>query len=213
MQAGLVTEGQMRKAMVIVFSLALLCGFLLMFRAGPIILWVTMISIACGVFYTAGPYPLGYLGLGDIFAFLFFGPVAVLGTYYVQTLEFDFWVAVAGVAPGLFSAAVLTVNNLRDADGDAKSGKKTLAVRFGKTFARQEYLVSMIGASAIALLLSLVWEIPLLGAVAFISAIAAMPSIYTVWTQEGKPLNQILARTGKLLLVYSILFCLAILCS
>ena len=116
-------------------------------------LFIGILSILLGILYTGGPYPLGYNGLADIFVLIFFGPVAVGGTYYVQALEINKVVLLAGLAPGLISMAILTVNNLRDIHTDAKAGKRTLAVRFGAGFARVEYLLSIVAASLVPVLL------------------------------------------------------------
>src|SRR5438874_11819410 len=109
----------------------------LIYRAGSAIAVVAAASIASGLLYTAGKKPLAYLGLGELFVFIFFGPVAVSGTYYVQTLDFNMAVLVAGCAPGLLSCAILAINNLRDVEGDLKAGKMTLAVRFGRSEERR----------------------------------------------------------------------------
>ena len=123
-QAGLVTPHAMRIAITVTFSLAVVAGAYLVWRGGWPIVAVGLLSILFGFLYTAGPYPLGYNGLGDIFVLIFFGPVAVGGTYYVQTLDINTAVLIAGLAPGLFSVAILTVNNLRDIGTDAEAGKK-----------------------------------------------------------------------------------------
>ncbi len=206
-QAGLIPPETMKRAFILVFLLAFLLGLYLVWRGGWPILALGLASILFGVLYTGGPYPLGYNGLGDIFVLIFFGPVAVGGTYYVQALEINSAVLIAGLAPGLISTALLTVNNLRDINTDRKSGKRTLVVRFGIGFARAEYLASLL----IACLLPL-WLIYLTGAHYFslltlLALIPAIPSIRRVFTLSGSPeLNRVLADTGKLLLIYSLLF-------
>jgi 1,4-dihydroxy-2-naphthoate octaprenyltransferase len=207
-QAGLVTPAQMRNAAAIAFGLAFLVGLYLVYRGGIPILVIGLLSILCGYLYTGGPYPLGYLGLGDIFVLIFFGPVAVAGTYYVQAQHFDPLPLIAGIAPGLYSVAILTVNNLRDIDGDRRSGKRTLAVRFGRTFARWEYLLSLALATlAIPLYLCVVTGGHWPALIACVTLALAVPSIRTVFTQtDGPRLNNILASTGRLLLLFSILF-------
>ena len=206
-QAGLVKPETMKIAFALAFSLAGCAGAYLTIRGGWPIVIIGVLSILCGIIYTAGPFPLGYIGLGDLFVLVFFGPVAVGGTYYVQTLAITKSVIVSGLAPGLFSVAILTVNNLRDLDGDAKVGKKTLAVRLGRSFARLEYLFSVVIASAIPGLLFLYqWKRPF-SLIALVVPFLALPSIRTVFTStDGETLNKILASTGKLLLLYSILF-------
>ena len=207
-QAGLVRPRTMLFATILVFALAFLPGAYLMLRGGWPIFAIGIVSVACGVLYTGGPYPLGYLGLGDLFVLVFFGPVAVGGTYYVQALDLPGPVLVAGLIPGLFSTAILTVNNLRDADTDVRTGKKTLAVRFGKTFARWEYLACMViaGAAIPAWLCVQAgghWA-ALAGGLALVPAIALIRNVFT--SADGDVLNETLAGTGKVLLLFSVLF-------
>ncbi len=206
-QAGLVKPQIMKNATILVFSLAILTGIFLIWRAGWPILIVGVLSILFGILYTAGPYPLGYNGLGDIFALIFFGIVAVGGTYYVQALQINGLVLLAGLSPGLFSMAILTVNNLRDIYTDRKAGKKTLAVRFGENFARMEYLISVLIACLIPIILHFLTYSHLYALAASLVFLIAIPSIKTVLKQKpGVVFNQVLATTGKLLLLYSLIF-------
>jgi 1,4-dihydroxy-2-naphthoate octaprenyltransferase len=207
-QAGLVSPRTMLIATVVVFALSFVPGAYLVYRGGWPFLAIGIVSVICGVLYTGGPYPLGYLGLGDIFVLVFFGPVAVGGTYYVQALDITPDVLIAGLMPGLFSTAILTVNNLRDADTDVHTGKRTLAVRFGKTFARLEYLLCVLTAGVV---LPVYLCIRAEGNWAALSCFAAVglsiPLIRTVFTSsDGEALNNALAGTGKVLLLFSVLF-------
>lgn len=205
---GLVAPRTMLIATILVFALAFLPGAYLVYRGGIPILLIGLVSILCGVLYTGGPYPLGYLGLGDLFVLVFFGPVAVGGAYYVQAQTLGTVPIVAGFAPGLFSVAILTVNNLRDADTDIVTGKKTLAVRLGKTFARWEYVVSLVtGALVVPLCLVLLTGQHIAALSGALVLIPAIPAIRTVFTSDGPVLNAILARTGQLLLLFTLLFC------
>jgi len=206
-QAGLVSPGAMRRAIVVAFLIASLMGVYLVTIGGWPIAFIGGASVLSGILYTAGPYPLAYIGLADIFVLIFFGPVAVAGTYYVQTLSLEPSVLVAGLGPGFFSVAILAVNNLRDVDSDGVAGKKTLAVRFGKRFARLEYLLSILVASFIPVALFgynqdhpwslLAVLVPLVGAKVIRTALTV---------PGGRVLNDVLAATGKLLLLFSILF-------
>jgi 1,4-dihydroxy-2-naphthoate octaprenyltransferase len=206
-QAGLVQPETMKRAVVLAFLLASAAGAYLVWCAGWPIAVIGVLSVACGILYTAGPYPLGYIGLGDLFVLIFFGPVAVGGTYYVQALDLNRMVLLSGVAPGLFSVAILTVNNLRDIDGDRIAGKKTLAVRFGKTFARMEYLLSVILASTTPVALYFLGKPHVYSLPAAAVLLVALPSIRKVFTSaDGAELNHVLATTGKLLLLYSLSF-------
>ena len=153
--AGMATPGMMRRAIAAVLVLTVLGGLYLVWRGGWPILVTGLISIAAGLLYTGGPRPLGYMGLGDVLVLVFFGPVAVAGTYYVQTLSVNSTVVLAGLAPGLLSVAMLVVNNLRDTKEDRRAGKKTLAVRFGRGFARFEYVAALAGACVLPLVLYL----------------------------------------------------------
>ncbi len=206
-QSGLIPPGQVKAAFIGVFALAALASIYLVARGGWPIAVLAGLAILSGIFYTAGKYPLGYLGLGDILVFIFFGPVAVAGTYYVQSLELNSAIIFAGVAPGLFSVAILTVNNLRDIDSDRKSGKNTLAVRFGRGFALSEYLFCVLGACVVPVFIYMFIEDHSLILVSSAISLAAIPTIKTVLTRaEGVALNAALASTARLLLIYSVLF-------
>ena len=209
-EAGLIKPIVMRNAFIIVFLLAFLVGLYLIYRAGWPILIIGILSIIFGILYTGGPYPLGYNGLGDIFVLIFFGPVAVGGTYYVQTLDITWPVILAGLSPGLISTALLTVNNLRDINTDRMAGKRTLAVRYGIAFTRMEYLITILIALCIVPLVLLYLEphhpYALAGIIVFLFA---LPSIKAVFLNEiNAELNEVLGRTGKILLLYSIIFSL-----
>ncbi len=203
-QAGLVTPTTMKRATAIAFTLALTSGIYLVWRGGWPIVVIGLLSILFGVLYTGGPYPLGYNGWGDIFALIFFGPVAVGGTYYVQTLDINTSVLIAGLAPGLFSVAILTVNNLRDLDNDRSAGKKTLAVRFGRTFTLIEYRLALLVACLIPLVL--VADSHRLAMAATVTIIPATFAMRKVGRVQGRELNDCLTLTGRLLLLYSLTF-------
>lgn len=208
-QAGLVSPATMRTAMLMVFALAFLPGAYLVYRGGGPILLIGLVSVLCGVLYTGGPYPLGYLGLGDLFVLVFFGPVAVAGTYYVQAQSIGAIPIIAGLIPGLFATAILTVNNLRDADGDVKTGKRTLAVRFGKTFARWEYVACLVlGGVVVPLYLCWATRGHLFSLAAILVLALAIKPTRTVFHEAGPALNDVLASTGKLQLLFTLVFCI-----
>jgi 1,4-dihydroxy-2-naphthoate octaprenyltransferase len=168
-----------------------------------------MLSILFGILYTSGPYPLGYHGFGDVFVLVFFGPVAVGGTYYVQALGITLPVLIAGISPGLISMALLTVNNLRDIKTDKQAGKKTLAVRFGEFFTRMEYLIAILIACFVPLILIFIDSEHPYSLAAISVFLFALPSIKAVFFNEiDSELNKVLARTGKILLLYSLIFSL-----
>ena len=151
---------------------------------------------------------MGYIGVADLFVLVFFGPVAVAGSYYVQTQEMRLIPLLAGLTPGLLSVAVLTVNNLRDIDQDREVGKKTLAVRFGISFARWEYLLSMVTALVIVPLCLCTIEGGRWGAL--VGCVMVFPALRTTQTvfreRNGAVLNACLATTAKILLGFSLLF-------
>lgn len=205
-QAGLATSKQTAVATIIVFALAFLAGLYLVDRGGLPIVAIGLASILCGILYTAGPLALGYIGIADLFVLVFFGPVALAGTYYVQSLEISTPIILAGIPFGMISTAILTVNNLRDVRTDSKSDKRTLAVRFGRGFARIEYLIMLVGAALWAVIMAVVYgKIYLLAVLIFLPL--SIPTIKTVCTSiEGEKLNNALATTGRLLVIYGILF-------
>ena len=125
------------------FAVASFAGLWLIARAGWPVAVIGMVSILCGILYTAGPFPLAYVGLGDVFTFVFFGLVATSGTYFVEAREFSMTSLILGAVPGFYSVVLIALNNLRDRDSDLLSNKKTLAVRFGADFARWEIVVCL----------------------------------------------------------------------
>ena len=207
-QAGLVSPEQVRAATILTFGLSVGIGAYLIWRGGWPVLAIGVASILSGVLYTAGPRPLGYLGLGDLFVLVFFGPVAVGGTYYVQALDIEAYVLAAGLAPGLLSVAILAVNNLRDVDQDRQVGKRTLAVRFGRGFARAEYGLCVVGALLVPVALAVLLDRWALLA-CLLTAPLAWIAVRRVRTADGGALNPMLGATGRLLLVFSVVFAAA----
>jgi 1,4-dihydroxy-2-naphthoate polyprenyltransferase len=204
-QSGLIAPAAVRTAMILVFGLATLVGLYLVLAGGWPILAIGIFSIAAGVLYTGGPFPLAYHGLGDLFVFVFFGLVAVCGTAFlhVGTVPPVAWVAALPVAT--IVTAIIVVNNLRDIDTDRLARKHTLAVIMGRRATRIEYLVLV----ALAYLL-----LPFLPLLALSSAWAVLPLltlpiavslIRTVFAEQGRPLNRALAGTGRLHLLFGVL--------
>jgi 1,4-dihydroxy-2-naphthoate octaprenyltransferase len=208
--SGMVSLKAIRIATVLAFLAVWIPGAYIIDRGGWPFLVIGLLSILFGVLYTGGPYPLGYIGVADFFVLIFFGPVAVGGTYYLHTLTFpSAEVIVSGFAPGLISTALLTVNNLRDIDTDRAAGKKSLAVRFGAGFARFEYLFCIVVPGVvIPLYLYSATGRHWFLAVPLITIMYATPSIKTVFTTTATAdaYNAALARTGKLLLAYAVFF-------
>ncbi len=206
-QAGLIPPQTVKFSFALAFIVfAFACAWLTL-RGGWPIAALGILAVLSGILYTAGPCPLGYMGLGDLFVFIFFGPVAVAGTYYVQSLEMNMAVILAGLAPGFISVAILTVNNLRDIESDQRCGKYTLAVRLGRSFALSEYLFCLFAASLVPVFIYAFIQDHLAVLLCAGMSIAAIPTIKMVLTKtDGVSLNAALAQTGKLLMVYSILF-------
>lgn len=206
-QAGLVTPQQMKRAFIITFALAAGAGAFLVLRGGLPIALIGIASIICGIMYTAGPASLAQTGLADFFVLVFFGPVAVGGTYYLQTGNFNSHVLIAGLAPGLLSMAILTVNNIRDINTDKIAGRKTLAVRFGYNFGIAEFITCIVTACIIPIYLTAGRGANYFCNISLLSLIFAITPVRTILLKpEPQFLNLVLAQTGRLLIIYSILF-------
>jgi 1,4-dihydroxy-2-naphthoate polyprenyltransferase len=211
---GLMPPRRVLVGTYVAFAVAIVAGAYLAAITGPELLVVGAASIAAGVLYTGGPRPYGYEGLGELFVFLFFGVVAVVGSYYVQAEELPWEAFALSVPVGLLAAAILVVNNVRDADTDRRAGKRTLAVRLGRERARGLFgamlAVSYATVVAIPVAGGLSWWVvlPLLSA-------PLAPSLWrTVATRtDGPSLNAALADTGRLLGVFSLLLAAGILLS
>ncbi len=202
-QAGLIQPHHMKWAFIITFALTLPIIAYLTVRGGMPVVWIGITSIASGILYTGGPKPLGYMGLGDIFVFIFFGPVAVAGTEYVQSLTWSVNGLLLGAACGLLSTAILVVNNLRDRETDAVVGKNTLAVRFGETFARIEY--SLCFVLTLGILIHFALQRPWAW-LALLSLIPSLPLQRSMWTESGRALDPNLGKTARIMVLFSILF-------
>jgi len=211
---GLMPPRQVLVGTYLAFGIAVLAGVYLIAVAGVELLIVGVVSILAGVLYTGGPRPYGYEGLGELFVFLFFGVVAVTGSYFVQTERLSLEALALSVPVGLLAAAIIVVNNVRDVDTDRRAGKRTLAVKLGRRRARGLFsvLLGLAFAWTVALALAgapTVWL--LLGLVA---APLGVPLVRTVATRgDGPSLNAALAGSGRLLAVYSVLVSIGLLIS
>jgi len=207
-QAGLVSPAAMMWASVGIFGLAAVLGLYLISRGGWPIMVIGILSILSGILYTAGPLPLGYVGLGELFVLLFFGPVAVGGTYYLQTHLINPIVIIAGLAPGLISTAILAVNNLRDRRTDKAAGKKTLVIRMGRRFGVFEYIICVVMASFISVVVCWIAKGHYGCLISLLAFPVAWKSIYAVYLKGDDALscNQVLGDTGKFLILFSVLF-------
>jgi 1,4-dihydroxy-2-naphthoate octaprenyltransferase len=204
-QAGLIAPRAVARGGILAFTVAATLGLVLIAAGGWPVALAGGAAIAAGVAYTAGPWPLAYHGLGEVFVFLFFGPVGVCGTELVQAGRISPAALAASLPVGLMASAILVVNNVRDVDGDRRAAKRTLAVRFGRGVGRAVY-VAVVGTAFAAL-----------GALAFgfsapavLVALGAMPlavaPVRAVLTRtDGPALNAALAATARLHLVFGAL--------
>ncbi|MCB9520426.1 MAG: 1,4-dihydroxy-2-naphthoate polyprenyltransferase [Myxococcales bacterium] len=205
-QAGLLGPRQMRAGMVVAFALALAAGAYLVAVGGWPVVAIGVASIASGVAYTGGPYPLGYNGLGDVFVMAFFGFVAVVATTWLQTGTIEPAAFVCGAGVGGLATAILAINNLRDAATDVRAGKRTIVVRFGVAAGRAEYAVMVALAAAVAPALVFGFHAPVATFASWLALVplaAAARALYQ--PQTGPQMNALLARTAALLFVYSVL--------
>jgi 1,4-dihydroxy-2-naphthoate octaprenyltransferase len=204
--SGLVTPRRVLTATWIAFALAIACGVYLAAVAGIVIIVIGLLSIAAGVLYTGGPRPYGYAGLGEVFVFLFFGLVAVNGSYYVQLEELDALPLGLSISIGFLATAIIVVNNVRDIETDRRAGKGTLAVRIGRDGAVNLYRLLVIGAFVVLPLALWAGEasaLPLIGLLALPLAVKPLRVVAT--RTDGPALNGALAATGALLGVFSLL--------
>jgi 1,4-dihydroxy-2-naphthoate octaprenyltransferase len=211
---GLVPPAQVLAATYLTFGLAVLCGIYLVAVAGWELLAVGAASILAGVLYTGGPRPYGYEGLGELFVFLFFGIVAVVGSYFVQVQDLPWEAFVCAIPVGLLASAILVVNNVRDLETDRRAGKRTLAVRLGRPRTRVMY-AAMLGTAF--LVAPLPWPLGSLGPwllLPWATAPLAVALVRVVRTRtDGVALNGALARTGLLQLLFCVLYSTGILAS
>jgi len=196
---GWLLPAQMKTAYMALFGAAFLASLPLIAVCGIWALFFVLSSIAFGILYTGGPKPLGYIGLGDLLVLIYFGPVAIAGTYFVQQLGIP--PLLLTLAPGFLSCAILTANNLRDEQSDRAVGKNTIVVRFGQTFGRCEYALCILLAAIIPTFYGFYFPLLILPL-----SIPLLKLAFTFKTpQEAVPL---LPKTAFLLIIFTVLFCL-----
>ncbi len=220
-QSGLLTPAEVRRGLWLTLALTSLPGFYLVWRAGWPALWIGLAAVVALLAYTGGPFPYGSYALGDFFVFLFFGLVAVAGTYFVQTpgdrtlqafLQLPAYVWLSGAAIGLLITNILIVNNYRDIPTDRRNGKKTLAVLLGERGARLEYLLFL--GAAFLLPLYLAARHTLYGTLlTWLLLPAARRRYHQLGSLQGQALNALLAQTASFAFYYALLFSLGILIS
>jgi 1,4-dihydroxy-2-naphthoate octaprenyltransferase len=202
----MVTPRRVLTATWVAFAVAVACGIYLAAVAGIVILLVGAVSIAAGVLYTGGPRPYGYAGLGEVFVFLFFGLVAVNGSYYVQIEQLDALPLGLSISVGFLATAILVVNNVRDVETDRRAGKMTLAVRMGRRNAVALYRLLVLGAFVVLPIALVAGESSLLPLIGFAALPMAVGPLRTMSNRtDGPALNGALAGTGALLAVFSLL--------
>ena len=211
---GLVPPRQVLVATWVSFGVAVAAGIYLTAVAGWELFVIGVVSILAGVLYTGGPRPYGYAGLGEAFVFLFFGVVAVAGSYFAQVEDVTWEAVVLAIPVGMLAAGILMVNNIRDVETDRRAGKRTLAVRLGRERARVAFAVLVYGAFAAAQVVWLAGSLsPWLLLVLLVLPLAAAV-VRTVRTRtDGPSLNGALARTGLLQLAFCLLLSAGILLS
>ena len=204
-QSGMIPPGRVMRAGFLAMGIALLCGIPLVIRGGVPILVLGLISLLLGYAYTGGPLPLAYKGLGEVFVFLFFGLAAVCGVYYLETTRLSPAAFLAGAQVGLLATALLAVNNLRDHEEDRRTGKLTLAARFGLTFGRFEIAALTLAPYPLGLL----WLLQGRNAAALLPIFTLPLALHVTSAVFRRPpsraYNQVLARTAALQLTFSLL--------
>jgi 1,4-dihydroxy-2-naphthoate octaprenyltransferase len=204
--AGLVTPRRVLVATWLAFAIAIASGIYLATVAGPIIIAVGIVSILAGVLYTGGPRPYGYAGLGELFVFLFFGLVAVNGSYYVQVEELHGLPFGLSISIGVLATAILVVNNVRDIETDRRAGKNTLAVRLGRDGARRLYVGLLVLAYLALPVTLLASDGPWWAMLGWLSLPLSRRAAEPVLTRtDGPSLNGALAKTGALLGAFALL--------
>ena len=210
-QSGLIPATQVKAGMMMTFILSMIPGFYLLAVGGLPVLIIGLACFCAALAYSGGPFPLASHGLGDLFVFIFFGLVAVCGTYYVQALRLTPMVWLMGAIEGLLITAILVVNNLRDIESDRKTGKRTLAVIIGVRGSTIEYVFLLGGAYIIPIILWLSDRMSAWVLLPLISVPMAVWLMRLIWKNpDGPILNQALAKTAKLALVYSLLLAIGL---
>jgi 1,4-dihydroxy-2-naphthoate polyprenyltransferase len=204
--SGWIKVTEMKIASILVFLASFIFGLYLVYVSGTVVLIIGVLSIVAGIAYTAGPFPLAYNGLGDIFVFLFFGLVGTMGTYYVQAHNFSVLSFIASLPVGALITNILVVNNYRDIEEDRAAKKYTLAVIFGKSFTKFEYISFIFISFLVPLLLFLKYNFHFWIFLPYLSIPIAINLIRMLFQLDGKELNNTLELTAKFSALFGILF-------
>ena len=195
--SGLISAKEMKVAIILVFGTTFLLGLYLVYSAGLIILWVGILSIFAGIIYTAGPFPLAYNGLGDVFVFIFFGIVGTMGTFYLHTQEISLLALIVSIPVGALITNILVVNNYRDIEEDLEANKKTLAVLLGKVFTRWQFILLMTFSYVTTILLHLQFNYSLWILLPLTTIPIAVILTKMLHTLNGEELNKTLELSAK----------------
>jgi 1,4-dihydroxy-2-naphthoate octaprenyltransferase len=209
--SGLVTPSQIKQAILLNVFICLLLGAYLVHIGGFPILTIGILSIGFAIFYTAGPFPLAYKGLGDIFAFTFFGPVASVGSFYLQSGLWSDSALAVGILYGFLAACLLNANNLRDFEQDTLNNKKTLIVRYGEKFGRSLYSGCIIGSLVLIPIFCILELLPNITLITLVSSLLTKSILKDVWYKKGKEIIPLLVHTAKFYLLYGLLMSVALL--
>lgn len=208
--SGLISPQQMKLGIIITFGIAFLLGLYLVYIGGTIILIIGICSILAGLAYTAGPFPLAYNGLGDVFVFIFFGLIGTVGTYYLHLQEITMVTFIAAIPVGALITNILVVNNYRDINEDREAGKNTLAVIAGKRFSRYQFLILLGVSFLIPLILFVYYDFNGWIFLPYVTLPAAAMIVKMLFTLTGENLNKTLELTAKFSALYGLLFSIGI---
>lgn len=204
--SGLISVKEMKIGIYAVFISAFLLGLYLVHAGGIVILIIGIVSIIAGLAYTAGPYPLAYNGLGDIFVFMFFGIIGTAGTHYLHTKEISLLSFIAAIPVGSLITNILVVNNYRDIEEDKAAGKETLAVKLGRTFTRYQFIFLIVISFLVPAFLFIFFNYKFLIFLPYLTLPVAYKIIVMLFTLDGVQLNKTLELTAKLSALFGLLF-------
>ncbi len=208
--SGLISVNKMKWGIFLVFFIAFLLGLYLVYSVGIMILWIGIFSIIAGLAYTAGPFPLAYNGLGDLFVFIFFGIVGTVGTYYLHAQQFTLLAFLISLPVGALVTNILIVNNYRDIEEDKTAGKNTLAVLLGKDFSRYEYVFFILVSFFIPFLLHIKYDFNIWIFLPYITLPIAITLVKMIYVLTGTQLNKTLELSAKFSALYGLLLSIGI---
>ena len=203
--SGLISVKEMKLAIILVFGLTFLLGLYLVFSVGILILWVGIFSIFAGIIYTAGPFPLAYNGLGDVFVFIFFGIIGTMGTFYLHTKEISFIAFLLSIPVGALITNILVVNNFRDVEEDRAANKRTLAVILGITFSRWQFILLILISYITSFVLYFYYDYSIWIFLPLTTIPISLILIKMLNTLKGEELNRTLELSAKFSGLYGLL--------